>query len=111
VPALRVLNIEPALHARVRALGLTEAALVSLGQVTGASGDGGGEYSGAEAQEIIVRAVEETPAIARRIRRICRVIRGKGTYTLEEAINEARGILPGELAGGPGMHNGAQAIL
>ncbi len=75
---MRVLSLAPDVQEQARPLGLTEAALRSIGTL---------EES---AQRELVSALVETPELARKVRRIARVVR-EGSHTLDEAIAEARG--------------------
>jgi ParB-like chromosome segregation protein Spo0J len=75
---LRALSVAPEVHDIVRPLGLTSAALRSLGTLA------------PEQQACLVQEVAQNPGLARKIRRIARVVRDSG-YTLEEAIAEAKG--------------------
>ena len=81
---MSVLNIEANLQEQVRALDVTEAALRSIGTLD------------AEEQQRLVAEITEDPALTRKVRRIARVVRD-GTYSLDEALAEARGQVPGDL--------------
>jgi hypothetical protein len=86
---LRVLRLDPALHAPLQGLGLTAAALGALGALS------------PEQQAILVAALRREPALAPKVRRISRVVRGK-RYTLDEALDEARGAGTAPAAAGAG---------
>lgn len=75
---LAVLNVEPDLRPVVAEQGLSASSIRALGRLPGA------------AQHQVMAAVEETPAVATKIRRIARVVARKG-YSLDEALDEARG--------------------
>ena len=74
---IRLLRIDPALHARLRKLPLSDATLRALGTLE------------PEQQAAILAAVEEAPELAGKIRRMARVIK-KDHYTVEMALTEAR---------------------
>ena len=84
---LGVLGVETSVQEQVRTLDLTAAALRAIGTLD------------AENQQRLVAEIGVDPGLARKVRRIARVVRG-GTYTLDEALAEARGLAPGELQGG-----------
>jgi ParB/RepB/Spo0J family partition protein len=105
---LAVLNVDPALRPVVQAQGLSPSSIRALGRLP------------PDAQHQVVAAVQETPRVAGKIKRIARVVGRKG-YSVEEALDEARGPHgPGDgplreeaegQGGGPpgGMSEGAQA--
>jgi hypothetical protein len=73
-----VLNVDPPLRPVVQAQGLSPSSIRALGRLP------------AEAQHQVMAAVEATPPLAGKIKRIARVVGRKG-YTLDEALDEARG--------------------
>jgi ParB-like chromosome segregation protein Spo0J len=75
---MRVLSLAPDVQELARPLGLTEAALRSIGTLE------------EQDQRQLVSALAETPELTRKVRRIARVVR-EGSHTLDEAIAEARG--------------------
>ena len=76
---LRVLNLEIDVIERIQSLpDLTEAAIRVIGKLD------------VEAQRLLLDAIIETPEIAKNVRRICSTV-GAKTYTIREAIAEARG--------------------
>jgi len=84
---MKVLAIDPSLHGAVRRLKLSEAAVRSIGTLE------------VEDQKALVEALVQDEAehgqsdgarLARKIRRICRVVREQG-YSLDEALAEAQG--------------------
>ena len=81
---LGVLNVEASVQEQVRSLDVTEAALRAIGTLD------------AENQQRLVAEIAEDPALARKVRRIARVVRA-GQYSLDEALAEARGQAPGEM--------------
>jgi ParB-like chromosome segregation protein Spo0J len=80
---LGVLNVEASVQEQVRTLEVTEAGLRAIGSLD------------PENQQRLVKEIAEDPALARKVRRIARVVRD-GTYTLDDALAEARGLVPGE---------------
>jgi ParB-like chromosome segregation protein Spo0J len=74
---LRTLNVETKLHTAVRGLNLTEAAVRSIGTLA------------SDQQAELVAALQAEPGLARRVRRICDVVKS-GEYSLEDALEEAR---------------------
>lgn len=80
---MSVLNIDVNLQEQVRTLDLTEAAVRSIGSLD------------PENQGRLVAELGKDPALTRKIRRIARVVRD-GSYTLDEALAEARGQVWGE---------------
>lgn len=104
---LRVLSIPPDVQEKLRQLPVTEAAVRALGTLD------------EDSLRQVTEAIEETPNLARRARRIAHAIRGHG-YSPEEAIAEASGQLPptpvqaemNPTAGsGPAAFEGDQAIV
>ena len=81
---LGVLNVEASVQEQVRSLNVTAAALRAIGTLD------------AENQQRLVAEIAEDPALARKVRRIARVVRA-GQYSLDEALAEARGQAPGEM--------------
>lgn len=75
---MRVLSVDPKVQEKVRDLGLTEAALRSLGTLD------------VKEQKQLAREINDHPELIRKVRRIARVVRA-GTHSLESAIAEARG--------------------
>jgi len=75
---MRVLALAPDVQEMARPLGLTEAALRSIGTLE------------AQDQRQLVAELAEEPELARKVRRIARVVR-EGSHTLDEALAEARG--------------------
>jgi ParB-like chromosome segregation protein Spo0J len=75
---LGVLNVETGIQEQVRTMDITEAALRSIGSLDGND------------QIRLVQEVASDPRLKRKIRRIARVVRD-GSYTLDEALAEARG--------------------
>lgn len=75
---MRVLSLAPDVQEMVRPLGLTEAALRSIGTLEEPD------------QRQLVTELAETPELARKVRRIARVVR-EGSHTMDEALAEARG--------------------
>lgn len=80
---LGVLNVEAGVQEQVRTLEVTEAALRAIGTLD------------PENQQRLVNEIAEDPTLAHKVRRIARVVRD-GTYSLDEALAEARGLVPGE---------------
>jgi hypothetical protein len=80
---LGVLRVDNAVQEQVRLLNVTEAALRAIGTLE------------PENQQRLVAEIAEDPALARKARRIARVVRD-GSYSLDEALAEARGQAPGE---------------
>ena len=75
---MRVLAVDPKVQENVRELGLTEAALRSLGTLE------------IKEQKQLAKEIKDHPELIRKIRRIARVVRA-GTHTMANAIAEARG--------------------
>ncbi len=76
---LRVLNLEIDVIKRIQGFAeLTEAAIRSIGKLA------------VDDQRLLLDALGETPEIVKNIRRICATV-AKKTYTVREAIAEARG--------------------
>lgn len=75
---MRVLALAPDVQEMARPLGLTEAALRSIGTLE------------EDDQRQLVAEIKEEPALARKVRRMARVVR-EGSHTLDEALAEARG--------------------
>jgi hypothetical protein len=75
---MRVLSLDEQAQATVRNLGLTEAALRSIGTLE------------PQEQRQLAEELEEDPSLARKVRRIARVVRN-GSHTFDEALAEARG--------------------
>jgi ParB-like chromosome segregation protein Spo0J len=75
---LRVLAVDNTVQEQVRQLDLTEAALRSIGTLDSAE------------QQRLIQEVAEDPDLARKVRRIARVVR-EGTHTMEQALAEVRG--------------------
>ena len=83
---LRILNLDAELHAPLQELGLTESAVRALGAPP------------PDQQQTLVAEIQRTPQIAPKVRRISRVVRQKH-YSLDEALDEARGGTPPHLEG------------
>lgn len=88
---LRVLSLSPEVQDMVRPLGLTSAALRSIGTME------------PEQQAQLAQELTQNPDLARKTRRIARVVR-EGRYSLDDAIAEAKGqvssfLLPEDAAG------------
>jgi len=81
---MRVLALDTTVQEQVRALDVTEAALRAIGTLDPAN------------QQRLVNEITEDPALTRKVRRIARVVR-EGTYTLDEALAEVRGQVPGDM--------------
>lgn len=75
---MRVLAVDPQVQEKVRELGLTEAALRSMGTLE------------VREQKQLAKELTANPDLTRKVRRIARVVRA-GTHTMEEAVSEARG--------------------
>jgi ParB-like chromosome segregation protein Spo0J len=75
---MRVLSVDPKAQETVRDLGLTEAALRSMGTLD------------AKDQNLLAKEVKANPNLKRKIRRIARVVRA-GKYSLAKALAEAKG--------------------
>jgi ParB-like chromosome segregation protein Spo0J len=75
---LGVLTVDTAVQVQARSLPMTEAALRAISRLEPA------------AQERLVAEIAAEPALAKKARRIARVVRD-GSYTLDEALAEARG--------------------
>jgi ParB/RepB/Spo0J family partition protein len=81
---MAVLNVEVSLQEQVRSLDVTEAALRSIGTLD------------PENQQRLVAELIDDPGLARKVRRIARVVRD-GSYSMDEALAEAHGLAPGEM--------------
>ncbi len=77
---IQVLNLDPQVLTRLRERMLSAAAIKALGKLTDTD------------QVILIDALEETPDIEPKIRRICSKVADK-TYSIREAIAEARGVV------------------
>jgi len=75
---MRVLAVDPQVQEKVRELGLTEAALRSMGTLE------------VREQKQLAKELTANPDLTRKVRRIARVVRA-GTHTMDEAVSEARG--------------------
>ena len=75
---MRVLALAPEVQEQARPLGLSEAALRSIGTLE------------EDDQRQLVGELAEEPELARKVRRIARVVR-EGSHTLAEVLAEARG--------------------
>jgi len=75
---MRVLAVDPQVQEKVRELGLTEAALRSMGTLE------------VREQKQLAKELTANPELTRKVRRIARVVRA-GTHTMDEAVSEARG--------------------
>ena len=75
---MRVLAVDHQVQEKVRDLGLTEAALRSLGTLD------------VKEQRQLAREINQHPELIRKVRRIARIVRA-GTHTMESAIAESRG--------------------
>lgn len=75
---MRVLAVDPQVQEKVRVLGLTEAALRSMGTLE------------VREQKLLAKELTANPDLTRKVRRIARVVRA-GTHTMDEAVSEARG--------------------
>ena len=75
---MRVLAVDPQVQEKVRVLGLTEAALRSMGTLE------------VHEQKLLAKELTANPDLTRKVRRIARVVRA-GTHTMDEAVSEARG--------------------
>jgi ParB-like chromosome segregation protein Spo0J len=80
---LGVLRLDNTVQEQVRSLNVTEAALRAIGTLE------------PENQQRLVAEIAEDPALGRHAPRIARVVRD-GSYSLDEALAEARGQAPGE---------------
>jgi ParB-like chromosome segregation protein Spo0J len=75
---MRVLAVDPKVQEKVRDLGLTEAALRSIGSLE------------IQEQNHLAREIQANPNLIRKVRRIARVVRA-GSHSMADAIAEARG--------------------
>jgi hypothetical protein len=75
---MRVLSVDARVQEKVRDLGLTEAALRSIGTLE------------VREQKQLAKELTANPDLARKVRRIARVVRA-GTHTLDEALAEVKG--------------------
>ncbi|HEX6293039.1 MAG TPA: ParB N-terminal domain-containing protein [Herpetosiphonaceae bacterium] len=75
---MRLLSLDSAVQAQARVLDLSPAAMRALGTLEPAQ------------QQRLLQEVAEDPRLARKIRRIASTVT-KGTYTLDQALDEARG--------------------
>jgi len=75
---MRVLAVDPKVQEKVRDLGLTEAALRSIGTLE------------VKEQRQLAKELSANPDLTRKVRRIARVVRA-GTHTLDEALAEVKG--------------------
>ena len=75
---MRVLSVDPKVQEKVRDLGLTEAALRSIGMLE------------VREQNQLAKELTTDPNLTRKVRRIARVVRA-GTHTLDEALAEVKG--------------------
>lgn len=99
---LAVLNVDPDLRPVVQEQGLSPSSIRALGRLP------------PEAQHQVLTAVQETPPLAGKIKRIARVVQRKG-YTVAEALDEARGPwgemdAPDDAAGGSPEASDAGAV-
>ncbi len=81
---MQLLSIDRQVQQTVNSLGLTEAALRSLGSLP------------QEEQRNLAEELSQNPELGRKVRRIARVVRDKGE-TLDAALAEARGIVGGDV--------------
>lgn len=95
---LSVLNVEASVQEQVRALDVTEAALRAIGTLD------------PENQQRLVNEIAEDPSLTRKVRRIARVVRD-GTYSLDEALAEARGQAPDDMQPGDPALNGIEQAI
>jgi ParB-like chromosome segregation protein Spo0J len=75
---MRVLSVDAKVQEKVRDLGLTEAALRSIGTLE------------VREQKQLAKELTANPNLTRKVRRIARVVRA-GTHTLDEALAEVKG--------------------
>ena len=75
---MRVLSVDAQVQEKVRELGLTEAALRSIGTLE------------VKEQKQLAKELTANPNLTRKVRRIARVVRA-GTHTLDEALAEVKG--------------------
>ena len=75
---MRVLSVDAKVQEKVRDLGLTEAALRSIGSLE------------VREQKQLAKELIANPNLTRKVRRIARVVRA-GTHTLDEALAEVKG--------------------
>jgi ParB-like chromosome segregation protein Spo0J len=75
---MRVLSVDVKVQEKIRDLGLTEAALRSLGTLE------------VKEQKQLAKEIVDHPDLIRKVRRIARIVRA-GTHTMENAIAEAKG--------------------
>lgn len=77
---IRLLSLDRDVQSRVRDLHISDAGLRAIGTLD------------AETQRKLIAEIEDDPALASRARRIARTVR-EGTYTLQEAVNESKGVI------------------
>lgn len=94
---MRVLRIEPELYPALRNLGLTEAALRAIGTLQ------------PDAQRALVAALEASPELARKVRRVCKLV-AAGRYSLADALDEARAQTGSAKPAGPVYGFGEPAV-
>ena len=75
---MRVLSVDAKVQEKVRDLGLTEAALRSIGTLE------------VKEQKQLAKELTANPNLTRKVRRIARIVRA-GTHTLDEALAEVKG--------------------
>ena len=75
---MRVLSVDAKVQEKVRELGLTEAALRSIGTLE------------VREQKQLAKELAANPNLTRKVRRIARVVRA-GTHTMDEALAEVKG--------------------
>jgi len=75
---MRVLSVDAKVQEKVRELGLTEAALRSIGTLE------------VKEQKQLAKELTANPNLTRKVRRIARIVRA-GTHTLDEALAEVKG--------------------
>jgi len=80
---MRVLSVDAKVQEKVQGLGLTEAALRSIGTLE------------VREQKQLAKELTANPNLTRKVRRIARVVRA-GTHTLDEALAEVKGQVSAE---------------
>lgn len=83
---MRVLSVDAKVQEKVQGLGLTEAALRSIGTLE------------VREQKQLAKELIANPNLTRKVRRIARVVRA-GTHTLDEALAEVKGQVSSEESG------------
>lgn len=81
---MSVLQVDSSVHAKVRQLSITEAALRALGRM-----------SVADQQQFVDELVAD-PKLIKSVRRISQIVANKKTHTLDEALDEVSGRIAGE---------------